>query len=260
MAARAAIAVLVLATLTAVPAPAHAASRILLPHLSNWPFRPPITPTPPAGCAPSAGAVGALSIDGRPSDRPAEHHADLNLALRGFTAAPDAPGLVDYGGGTDRHAPKLSGLLGGAPVIGRASFRVNDWVWASNARGGPIAAWPVTLLVVGTVPGQTIHVPPSGYDIGSGYGALVLYAAPGRATLKYTRDDNVVRGYTVHVEGVCVDPVLLEHYRAADAAGRRRLPALKGGQALGRAMGDGVGVAIRDAGSFMDPRSRKDWW
>jgi hypothetical protein len=29
---------------------------------------------------------------------------------------------------------------------------------------------------------------------------------------------------------------------------------------LGRATGAEVGVAIRDKGSFMDPRSLKDWW
>jgi hypothetical protein len=35
---------------------------------------------------------------------------------------------------------------------------------------------------------------------------------------------------------------------------------LQSGQALGRAAGSTVGVAIRDNGMFMDPRSRKDWW
>jgi hypothetical protein len=38
------------------------------------------------------------------------------------------------------------------------------------------------------------------------------------------------------------------------------LPALRGSQALGRARDASIGVAIRDTGSFMDPRSRKDWW
>ncbi|MCL7454490.1 MAG: hypothetical protein M8467_15740, partial [Anaerolineae bacterium] len=66
--------------------------------------------------------------------------------------------------------------------------------------------------------------------------------------------------YTVHVENVCVEPSLLALYRQWDAAGRVRLPALRGGQPFGRARGTEIGVAIRDSGTFMDPRSRKDWW
>ncbi len=88
----------------------------------------------------------------------------------------------------------------------------------------------------------------------------MLYAAPDRITLKYTRNDNVVQGYTLHVEGLCVDPPLLNLYRSRNAAGRGQLPALQPGQAFARAAGATVGVAIRDSGTFMDPRSCKDWW
>jgi hypothetical protein len=88
----------------------------------------------------------------------------------------------------------------------------------------------------------------------------VLYAAPDRITLKYTRTDNVVHGYTLHLVGLCVDPPLLDLYRSWNAAGRGQLPALQPGQAFGRAASATVGVAIRDSGTFMDPRSRKDWW
>jgi hypothetical protein len=70
----------------------------------------------------------------------------------------------------------------------------------------------------------------------------------------------VVHGYTLHVEGLCVDPPLLSLYRSWNAAGRGQLPALQPGQAFGRAASATVGVAIRDSGTFMDPRSRKDWW
>jgi hypothetical protein len=71
---------------------------------------------------------------------------------------------------------------------------------------------------------------------------------------------NVVQGYTLHLEGLCVDPGLLASYRQWNAAGRGQLPALRAGQAVGRARAARVGVAIRDTGSFMDPRSAKDWW
>jgi hypothetical protein len=103
-------------------------------------------------------------------------------------------------------------------------------------------------------------LPVAGYDIGGGYGALVLYAEPRRLTLKYTGEDNVVAGYTIHLENVCVDENLLALYEQMNAAGRTELPALFPGQPLGRAPGTEIDVAIRDTGSFLDPRSRKDWW
>ena len=114
---------------------------------------------------------------------------------------------------------------------------------------------------MGVTPGETIHVPSSGYAIGRGYEVLVLYATEERITLKYTPHDNVVNGYTIHVENVCVEPSLLALYQQWNAdQGRAELPALEAGQAFGRARGWEIGVAIRDAGTFMDPRSDKDWW
>jgi hypothetical protein len=111
-----------------------------------------------------------------------------------------------------------------------------------------------------TAPGEVLRLPDSGYSIGSGYEALVLYATEERITLKYTREDNVVWGYTIHVENVCVEPSLLALYRAWNDAGRAQLPALRGGQPFGRARGGEIRVAIRDNGTFMDPRSQGCWW
>ena len=93
-----------------------------------------------------------------------------------------------------------------------------------------------------------------------GYKALVLYADERRITLKYTREDSPVWGYTVHLEEIGVDPSLLQRYREMDAAGRRRLPALRNGDLVGYAIAPSVKVAVRDTGRFMDPRTRKDWW
>lgn len=118
----------------------------------------------------------------------------------------------------------------------------------------------MTLAELATAPGELIRVPNSGYTIGGGYEVLVLYATPERITLKYTRNDNVVHGFTLHLEGVCIDRHLLALYQASNAAGRGNLPALRAGQAVGRAEDDTIGVAIRDSGTFLDPRSRKDWW
>ena len=202
-----------------------------------------------------------LPVFSAPADPAAAHHPDLNLALRGHTPADAERALVDYGGDTDPLAPRLTGLLSPArtPSI-TGVHRVYAWDWSRGERGAPIASPPVTLLGLEVRRGEAIHLPPSGYDIGSGYQALVLYAAPERLTVKYTREDNVVVGYTVHLEGLAVHPDLLAVYRAADAAGRGALPALRAGQVVGIAAGSAVRVAVRDAGAFMDPRSRKDWW
>jgi hypothetical protein len=225
----------------------------------------PSTPAPGAGvdpCAPIPGEhYGTLPIVGPPADRPAAQHGDLNLALRGYNPTTAKRGLIDMAGPTDDRAPQLAGLFADkrTPVFS-AVYRVNNWDWARNARGGPITDFEVTLAGLATTAGETIHVPDSGYSIGQGYAVLVLYADENRITLKYTGEDSVVHGYTLHVEGVCVEPNLLALYGQMNAAGRRQLPALRAGQALGRARGGEIGAAIRDTGRFMDPRTRKDWW
>ena len=258
-------------TATGTPAPCFLALLFKIPTPTATPSptasatpTPTWTPTPTATpvCRPIPDVTyDTLSVNGPPTDRPAEEHADLNLALRGYVPIEAPLGLIDYSGGGDGNAPQLVGLTADwrYPVIAHV-YRVYDWDWARNARGAPLATWEVTLIGLEMQLGETIHVPDSGYSIGSGYEVLVLYAHPERITLKYTREDNVVRGYTLHLEGVCVEPDLLTLYQAANAAGRGRLPALRAGQALGRAWSNELGVAIRDNGNFMDPRSRKDWW
>ncbi len=237
--------------------PAHAA-----PNPGPGIYLPFIAATTGAACAPVPGqSYGALHLAAPPTDRPAAIHADLNLALRGYVVTTGYLGLVDYGGGADPAAPQLGGLFADrrAPVF-TGVYRVRDWDWGCNCRGAPIANPPVTLATLAAGDGEPVLLPDSGYSIGSGYEALVLYAAADRVTLKYTRDDNVIAGYTLHIEGLCVAPDLLALYQALDAAGRAQLPALRAGAALGRAAGGSVGVAIRDNGAFLDPRSRKDWW
>ena len=65
-----------------------------------------------AACAAVPGAsYQALTVPPPPSDRPAEAHADLNLALRGYSAASSYLGLVDINGGSDPAAPQLPGLF-----------------------------------------------------------------------------------------------------------------------------------------------------
>lgn len=222
----------------------------------------PIVAAGAGGCQSIPGAnYGILNVIPPPTDRPAEEHADLNLALRSYDPTNAYLGLVDYGGMIDPNAPQLPGLFADNRTADfTAAYQVHHWDWGCNCRGPVITDPDVTLAGLAVSPGETIHVPPSGYSIGGGYEVLVLYAEPERITLKYTAEDNVVWGYTLHVENVCVDPNLLALYEQWNEAGRDYLPALTAGQAFGRARDDELGVAIRDTGAFMDPRSRKDWW
>ena len=202
-----------------------------------------------------------LSVNPPPTDRPADQHADLNLGLRGYAPTSASLSLVNINGTGDGNAPQFPGLFADNRTPRFISVdRVFNWNWTCNCATTPISNPPVTLLGMGTTAGESIGVPNSGYAIGSGYEVLVLYAAPGRVTLKYTRDDNVINGYTIHIEDVCVDPGLLALYQSANLAGRAQLPALRAGQAFGRASGSSIRVGIQDAGTWMEPRSRNDWW
>ena len=76
----------------------------------------------------------------------------------------------------------------------------------------------------------------------------------------YIGTDDDFHGYVVHIEDVCVDPDLVDLYWDLHNKGRKELPALKGHQAFGKAINNEIKVAVRDTGSFLDPRSRNDWW
>ncbi len=226
--------------------------------------------TPVPASAPTQGpttpvraSYGSLSVaNWEPAQRRAEEHGDLNLALRRYTPTNASLSLVDIGGDTDPGAPQLAGIFIPARVSSfKATYRVNDWNWDGNCPGDPIDEPEVTLVDLAATPGESLHLPDRlGGDIGGGYKALVLYASAQRLTLKYTREDNVIAGYTLHVENIDVDPNLLALYQRLNNEGRHELPTLRAGQAFGRASHDRVGLTIHDTGAFMDPRSRKDWW
>lgn len=224
----------------------------------------------------STAAFDLIPIEGQAlRDHPADVHGDLNLALRGYIPSGEALGLITYEGNTDGDAPQLAGLFEPNRVARIQSvYRINDWVWDSSKCGGhprgcpgppPNTFWPVTLVGLATTPGEAVYPPERGAQIYSGgYTAIVLYAEAHRITLGYTRRNSVASGYVVHMEDICVNPNLVALYRAQlDAEGWNdtgRLPALRNNQALGQALGLEIKVAVRDAGSFMDPRSQKDWW
>lgn len=214
---------------------------------------------------PPAVTFAAIPIQGNPVDRPAATNPDLNLAVRSFVTTTGALALVDVNGPTDVNAPQLAGIFN-PPRLPQftAVYQVYDWNWncgPNGCRGDPIANPTVTLLQMATTAGEAIHIPTRTPDIyAGGYKAMVLYAAPTRITLGYTREDTPARGYLVHIEEITVDPALLALYEAKNAAGRHELPALHNGEPFATASGANIKVAICDTGSFMDPRIRKNWW
>lgn len=222
----------------------------------------PLLNKPTTSCEIAGITYHTLSPISEPTDIPAEAHPDLNITVRGYRQTGSAEmEIVEYGGPTDELAPQLNTLFSSSRLPGFSSgYQVMQWDWECDCPAGPIIDYPVTLLGMATTPGETIHTPVSGYDIGAGFGAMVLFAEENRITLKYTPDDNIVIGYAVHIEDICVEPDLLALYRQMNAEGRDQLPVVNGGQAIGRALGSEIKVAIRDSGAFMDPRAQKDWW
>ncbi|MCB8942741.1 MAG: hypothetical protein H6658_03080 [Ardenticatenaceae bacterium] len=221
----------------------------------------PFIVSPALDCNVPGASYDTLTVLPPPTDRPAEEHGDLNLALRNYEPTTADLSLQDVNGGTDPNAPQLDGLFADHRVpVFSAAYQVHHWDWGCNCQADVITDPEVTHLGMAVDPGEIIYVPDSGYNIGNGKDVLVLYASEERLTLKYTGEDNVVWGYTVHIENICVEPDLLALYRFWNEAGRADLPALAGGEALGRAKGAEISVSIRDTGAFMDPRTRKDWW
>ncbi|HMN28724.1 MAG TPA: hypothetical protein PKE45_11295, partial [Caldilineaceae bacterium] len=220
-------------------------------------------PTPAAtGCTGIPGeSYSALSVASAPTDRPAASHPDFNLALRGYQPATASAALLDLYPAGDWLAPQLTGLLGDhrQPAINSA-FQVFDWNWDCNCRGDLLSEPAVSLLGLRVSAGEAIYTPDSPRSLGDGYEALVLFATADALTLKFTREDNVVHGYTLHLLGLCVEPQLLALYTTLDSAGRATLPALRGGQPFGRARSDTLLVGIRDNGQFLEPRSLENWW
>jgi hypothetical protein len=188
-------------------------------------------------------------------------NAEFNLGLRGYSASDSILGLMDYTGPFDEGAPQLWRIFSDSRMPTWANvYRVRDWDFSCNCRGDDVSDPAVTLAGLSVNAGEVLHLPRSGYYIGQDYQAIVLYADADRVTLNYTREASPIRGYTLYLEGMAVDSSLVGLYQRLNAAGRATLPAIQAGQGLGRARGDEVKIAIRDAGGFMDPRSRKDWW
>jgi hypothetical protein len=213
-------------------------------------------------CPPIPGMTYGKIDNAKPTSGDLSKHGDINLLLRQRKVVSAQKGLVDISGPTDtKPPPQLFSLFADDRVpLFSTVYQLQSWDWGCNCAGAYITDPEVTLAGMQTKAGEVIQTPMSGYDIGGGRTAVVLYAAQSTITLKYTPDDNVVSGYTVHLSGICVEPGLQALYDQLNAAGRKELPALSGRQPLGRALSTEIQAAIRDTGTWMDPRSRKDWW
>lgn len=197
--------------------------------------------------------------------QPASQHPDKNIKVRGWEPIVGQLNLIEFDHDIDPRAPQLSTLIAGeaTPNI-TALYQVYEWDWTTNSRDGlyprpPDAPLDFATLVSFAANGKSILVPESGYTLGSGLEVFVLYADANSITLQYTCGDSAAVGYTIHLVGFNIDGSLLAFYNQLDQAGRESLPALKAGARIGTGSGD-ILVAIRDTGSFMDPRWRSDWW
>ncbi len=249
--------VLALATTAAAQTEEPAAKRnrrAFLPVAAGNPLPPPLN------CDLPNTSYTSFTIAGEPlSDNP-ETSPNLNLSVCGYEDVNAPLRLVELGPVHDARAPQLPGLFGDrrTPVFTNA-YKFYQWDGNNNCLTSHDSTWEATVLGMGVQRGETIYTPDSGYDIGGGYEYLVLYAGETDLTLHIGREDEFF-GYVIHIDGVCTDPDLLARYRQNHAAGRGSLPALRGHQAFGVAAGREIQVAVRDTGSFMDPRSRNDWW
>lgn len=191
----------------------------------------------------------------RTNGTPEADRYDLDLDKRGYLRVDEYLGLVSTQGPSDFIAPQFATIF--SPR--RNAAVVNDYQ-AYDENGYLIKNPAVTLIDLQTNPGEAINVPKSGYDIGGSFQVMVLYAKDNKVTLKYTREDDIVSGYTLYIENVNISPNLISLYQTLDNQGRKSLPALHGGELIGVAASDIIRIAIRDTGSLMDPRVGKDWW
>lgn len=209
-----------------------------------------------------SGQIGSGIEAGPDSNQPDSTRRDIHLFNgRQLTIAENQTiGLIDIDGPTDNVAPYL-------PSMGISS---SDIVSVYTLTGEYSCITPVNLIGVKTSSGQEIRLPSSGYNPfgGSGGQAIVAYAGCDEITLVYAKYDGIqfqngTSGpYVLHLKGLQVDRNIIDAYRSARASfnSNKSLPYLNAGQRIGSATGRELQVGIRDTGTLMDPRTRKDWW
>lgn len=112
----------------------------------------------------------------------------------------------------------------------------------------------IDILEVETIPNEGLYFPQSGYNIGGGLAAMVIYADENKVTFKIGREDSYVTGYTLYFENLCVDKNLINLYRKLNNDGRNHLPAIYPRQFFGLTKNK-LKIALRDTGMFLDIRN-----
>jgi len=201
----------------------------------------------------SSNSYERIPLEGDRDPRPAEEHGDLNIALREPQPIEADLSLQEIdGSGIDPNAPKLKPIL--EPEFTQA-YAVHNWDWGCNCKGDLFDE--VDMIGIKTTPGKPVFIPHKQQDIWAGdYFALLLYASEDTVTFAYARDGTVAHSYAIHYQGLRTDPNLLALYRESKG---NELPGLALDTPVGIAT-DELRVAIRDKGTFMDPRSLRDWW
>ena len=199
----------------------------------------------------------------------ASQSPDLNLSIRGWYRVNENPGFVKYDYPDDEPPDSLYPLYlsnvvsGGSASAFVTTYQISDWDWIGCNCAVPRdpSPYPVTMLGLRTTPAQEVRIPRRGQVVDpQGFIAMVLYADAMQLAVAYLWDDRVDAGYLVHLVNLCVDPNLVALYQQLDAAGRLELPGVYADSIVGLARNSEVDVVVRDSGSFMDPRSRQDWW
>ena len=203
----------------------------------------------------SSNVYTLIPLDGERESRPAAEHGDLNLLLREPQPIQTELSLIDIAdAGSDSNAPNLGHVF--EPNFVNA-YTVHDWDWGCNCKGPLLRQDHLVLVGIKTTPGEPVFIPTKEQDMYQGkYYATLLYASEDSVTFLYDRKGTVIAGYTVHYLGLRTDPNLLKLYRESKG---NQLPGLTLDTPVGIAT-DEIIVAIRDNGTFMDARSRKDWW
>ncbi len=199
---------------------------------------------------------------------PPQRNPDYRLSYLGYVPVNQPRSLFKGEKNDTGTPPQFTTVLGRVPTI-LNTYLNNGWDWDNHRpippnQTVPPPEFPVTVIGVGVAPLEIVSVPDSSYSPGAcGDGqcdALVIYADRWEISLRYAREDDVYPGYTVHIVGICTEPSLLALYEQLNAAGRHNLPAVRGGQPIGRAWGQEIAIAIRDNGPFLDPRDCESFW
>lgn len=222
-------------------------------------------PQTPAGGSSTGNMTGTVSFVGNvctvePIANPANSPDLATPETLGAELVPGADNTVGYGGDTDPAAPKLNSM------VVNGSSDPNQLITAAYHIPGE--KWPVNQVALGSG-GEQIAVPQADYRIDqAGHQAMVLRASANEIVIKYTREDNVANGYTLVISNLNVSEAIRNAYNNSQRSDTvvngvvvpGSLPALNVSQFLGIANNGGVRVAIRDKGTFLDPRSSKDFW